>query len=269
MEAPAILPSRLPAALRYELRRNLRSPYEVLICIAANGVLMTLSWCFLPVQLLNLVFSLHGSFAFAVVLASWMFADVPATNVLANDAERTLAVLDQPHLLSQMLYAKNLALWIWAAPICVLINLGNGAVHHDWSTVVVTSFEIVIVPLSSLGVASWVGIWLPYHPITLRDRFGRHSVWTRRNLRWMVVVTLPYTVVPVVIGLINLPAVLLWGHDVKALSIGHLEANILPGVLMTMVLAAGAYIGGHRMGQRFITKRRDQLRAYLSDPSRG
>jgi hypothetical protein len=42
------------------------------------------------------VFTLHGSLAFALVLAAWMYSDVPATNVLAPDRQRMMAALDDP-----------------------------------------------------------------------------------------------------------------------------------------------------------------------------
>ena len=55
------------------------------------------------------MFTLHGSLAFALVLAAWMYADVPATNVLAPDRQRVMAAIDDPVLLRRLLYAKNIA----------------------------------------------------------------------------------------------------------------------------------------------------------------
>ena len=64
--------------------------------VAVNGVLVTAAWLWLPLPLQDLVFTLHGALAFPVVLATWMLADVPATNVLGSDADRVLATLDDP-----------------------------------------------------------------------------------------------------------------------------------------------------------------------------
>ncbi len=57
---------------------------------------MSLAWFFLPRALKDDVFTLHGSLAFALVLAAWMYSDVPATNVLAPDRQRVMAAIDEP-----------------------------------------------------------------------------------------------------------------------------------------------------------------------------
>ena len=75
------LPSTFRQALRTELRRTFRAPYEIPVVVAVNGALMSSAWFFLPPPLKDDVFSLHGSLVFAGVLASWMYSDVPATNV--------------------------------------------------------------------------------------------------------------------------------------------------------------------------------------------
>jgi hypothetical protein len=46
---------------------------------------------FLPPGLKGDVFTLHGSLAFALVLAAWTYSDVPTTNVLAQDRQRVMA----------------------------------------------------------------------------------------------------------------------------------------------------------------------------------
>ena len=50
--------------------------------------------------------------AFALVLAAWMYSDVPATNVLAPDRQRVMAAIDDPVMLQRLLYAKNIVLWM-------------------------------------------------------------------------------------------------------------------------------------------------------------
>jgi hypothetical protein len=79
------LPRTLREAVRGEFARALRPPYETLITVAANGALMSSAWYFLPRSLKDNLFTLHGSLAFALVLAAWMYSDVPATNVLGPD----------------------------------------------------------------------------------------------------------------------------------------------------------------------------------------
>ena len=49
--------------------------------VAVNGLLMAGAWFLLP---RGWLFTLQSALAFPVVLSSWMYADVPATNVLAR-----------------------------------------------------------------------------------------------------------------------------------------------------------------------------------------
>ena len=82
------LPRTFRDAVRAEFGRALRPPYATLSTVAANGAVMSVAWFFLPRALKDDVFTLHGSLAFALVLAAWMYSDVPATNVLAPDRQR-------------------------------------------------------------------------------------------------------------------------------------------------------------------------------------
>ena len=90
------LPPSYRAAFRTELRRAFSPPYEAPIVVVVNGLLMTGAWFLLPLPLQDMLFRVHGELAFPMVLVAWMFSDVPATNVLGSDAERSLAALDRP-----------------------------------------------------------------------------------------------------------------------------------------------------------------------------
>src|SRR5271157_3295539 len=90
------LPATLRHAVRVEFGRAFHAPYEVPIVIAVNGLLMTGLWFLLPPHWKDALFSLHGTLAFAMVLAAWMLSDVPATNLLGPDARRVVAALDDP-----------------------------------------------------------------------------------------------------------------------------------------------------------------------------
>ena len=70
----AVLPGTLRVAVGQEFARALRPPYETLITVAANAALMSSAWFFLPKGLKGDVFTLHGSLAFALVLATWISA---------------------------------------------------------------------------------------------------------------------------------------------------------------------------------------------------
>ena len=71
------LPSKPHQAMRSEFRRITRPPFETLLTVAVNAALMSSAWFFLPTSLRDQVFELHGSLAFAFVLSSWMYSDVP------------------------------------------------------------------------------------------------------------------------------------------------------------------------------------------------
>ena len=77
-----LLSSRCPAPsvtrVRAEFGRALRPPYATLSTVAANGAFMSLAWFFLPRGVRTILFTLHGTLAFALVLAAWMYSDVPA-----------------------------------------------------------------------------------------------------------------------------------------------------------------------------------------------
>jgi hypothetical protein len=104
------LPRTFRDVVRAEFGRALRPPYATLSTVAANAAFMSLAWFLLPRALEDDVFTLHGSLAFALVLAAWMYADVPATNVLAPDRQRVMAAIDDPVILRRLLYAKNIVL---------------------------------------------------------------------------------------------------------------------------------------------------------------
>ena len=95
--------------------RVLPPPFETPLTVAINAGMMSSAWFFLPPKLKDAVFTLHGSVAFAFVLSSWMYSDVPATNVLAPDGLRVLAAIDQPRVLRRLLYAKSSVLWCFVA----------------------------------------------------------------------------------------------------------------------------------------------------------
>src|SRR5215470_20302370 len=115
------VPTTMPAALRAEWHRATRPPYETPSVVVGNGLLMTACWALLPASVVGSVFRFHGALAFALVLASWMYSDVPATNLLGGDAARGVAALGDPATLRRMWYAKNLVLWALVTPLCTLV----------------------------------------------------------------------------------------------------------------------------------------------------
>jgi hypothetical protein len=266
--------TRLPATLRQAVRTELgvafRSPYEVPIAVLVNGALMSSLWFFLPDQWKNALFSLHGSLAFAMVLAGWMISDVAATNVLATDAERMVLALDDPAQFRRLLYAKNIALWLLVAPICSLVAFGIGLNNHDLSATVVSIVAIAILPFGALGISAWVGIRFPYHPIPLSERWAHRRPMRHMIIRWFSLAVTPYVLVPTIVAVLLLPSLAFWAAFAPNGLHSRLSAGQYAiGILIACVLALAGSLGGHRVGERLARRRRSELSVYLSDPRNG
>jgi hypothetical protein len=231
---------------------------------------MTALWFLLPPHWKNALFSVHGTLAFAMVLAGWMFSDVPATNVLGPDAPRVLVALDDPVMFRRLLYAKNVVLWTLVAPLCSAVALGIGIAAHDLTAMVISIVAIAIVPFGALGFSAWVGIRFPYHPIALSERWAHRRPWRHMIIRWLTLAVTPYILVPTILAVLLLPSLAFWSaFATNGLNSRLSDGEYALGMLIACVLAVGGWIGGHWLGQRLARRRRDELAAYLSDPSRG
>ncbi len=260
----------LAEAVQSELREAVHAPYTVPLVVAFNGVLMAAAWFLLPTKWFDWLFTLHGPLAFAMVMAGWMYSDVPATNVLASDRERVLALLDDPPRLSRLLYAQNLTLWCFVAPFCTVVALIIGYLNNDWPPTLVSITAIAIVPFGALGVAGWVGIIWPYHPRDLRFRWQHRHDWSHMIVRWLALLLVPYGLVPLLGVLIITPSLVLWSVlSTNGLSHKLPTTHFAGGVAVAAVVSMCVFYGGHHAGLRLIRRRHDQLRNYLSDPDRG
>ena len=123
----AVMPGTFRAAVAAEMGQAFSPPYQVPIVVAVNGLLMAGAWFLLP---RGWLFTLQSALAFPVVLSSWMYADVPATNVLAPDRIRVLAALGDRTMISRLLLAKTAVLWVFVAPLCAVLALVVGLEHH-------------------------------------------------------------------------------------------------------------------------------------------
>jgi hypothetical protein len=266
------LPSRptepLWRAVAAELRRCFRWPADIPVILAANGIAMCIGWFFLPDSIRDWFFSIHGALAFPIVLESWMLSDVPATNVLGGDAKGALAALGDRRALQRFLYAKSLALWVLAAPLCLILAIGIGSSqHHGFATLAICAV-ILAMPLGVLGISAWVGILWPYHPRSLRWRWAQRRHSLGGLARWIVLLVIPYNFVPLVCGAVLAPAILLTRHGARThgMLIGR---GFSIGALIGCGMAAVAFVVGHAVGARIAARRHTQLVAYLSDPERG
>jgi hypothetical protein len=268
--AGPVLPGSLATAVRAEFRRALHPPYETPSVVIGNGVLMAACWTLLPASVVHAVFTFHGPLAFAMVLASWMYSDVPATNLLGADARRSVAALPDPVLLRRLWYAKNLVLWAMITPLCAIAAVLIGINDHQLTATLLTIIWIAVVPLGALGTSAWLGIRYPYHPLPLRHRWANRRRWWPMIGRWLVLVLAPYGLVPFLAVMLSLPSVALW----TAVAPGGQRSRITDaqfgwGLVLAAVIAAVAWIAGHHVGSHLANRRRRSLAGYLLDPDRG
>jgi hypothetical protein len=263
-------PATLRQAAWAELRRALRPPYEALSVVVGNGLLMTACWTLLPRSAVNWLFRFHGPLTFAMVLAVWMYSDVPATNLLGGDPARSIAAMSDPAALRRLWYTKNVVLWLLVTPLSALIALGVGLSSNQLVAAALTVLWIATVPLGALGLAGWVGVWFPFHSLPLRYRWARRRRWRRMLARWLVLLLTPVTLVPLLTLVLTLPAVLLWGTVTPGARGSRIsDARFGWGLLLAAVVAVVAWLVGVRFGSRLAYRRRQRLLAFLTDTDRG
>lgn len=265
----AALPGTFREAVRAEFRRAFRSPYEAPLVVVGNGALMTALWILVPANS-NVLFTWHGTLAYPVVLASWMYSDVPATNVLGSDARRGIAALADPAALRRLLLAKNAVLWLLVAPLCAVVAVGFGVAAGRPLATAFSVLWIVVVPLGALGVSCWLGIRWPYHPMALTRRWAHRRPWRRMIVRWLVLVLAPYGLVPALTVIITIPTVVLWTVAAPDWTTAGIPDDVFAwGAVVACAVAVAVWIGGIRAAPRLAQRRRDRLTRFLADPDRG
>ena len=234
--------------------------------IVLNGLLMAGAWFWLPP---NWLFSMHQARVFPIVLASWMYADVPATNVLGSAAARMGALLDRPAELRRALAAKSIVLWSMVTPICLVVcYLTWRTTHESVLTMVGTMVILAVAPFGALGVAGWLGIWFPYHAMTLQDRWRHRRPYRRMVVRWSALVLIPYGLVPALASMVLAPVLLGWratGESWATIS----DTGLAVGAAVLVLVSAVVWQAGLAAGVRMAAHRRAVLRPFLADPLRG
>ena len=260
----------LTTAVRAEYARVFRWPSDTLFTVALNAAMMSSAWFFLPPNLVDEIFDLHGSVAFAFVLSSWMFSDVPATNVVAVDAPQFLGTVDDPRALRHVLDARRIVLWSIVAPVCILVSFVTGYRGHDLLVTVYSAVAIGVIPFGVLAVSAWVGILFPYHPVPLPYRWRNRRKWWPMLGRWVTLVLVPYAVVPALTITFLAPSLLVWGITSKSgLSKQLPDNDVGLGIALACAIAIGTVFLGQHVSLRLIARRRDKLVSYLSDPLLG
>ncbi len=264
------LPGSTREAVRQQIALTFQPPYESPVTVAVNGALMSSAWFFLPASLKDKLFTLHGTLAFALVLAGWMYSDVPSTNVLGPDARRVMVALDDPAMFRRLLYAKNIVLWFMVTPVCAVVAVVNGIINSSLLATFYTVVAIGVIPFGFLAISSWVGIVFPYHPMPLRYRWEHRQPRKRMLVRWMALAITPYILVPVLAVLMLVPTLLVWGFTSADGLSGKLpDQDLGLGVAIACLVALVCSAGGQRLGGLIAQRRRAKLLEFLSDPVRG
>lgn len=260
----------LAGAVRDEFARIRRPPYGVVWCVVVNATLVTALW-FVPWPVVHdLMFRLQRTFWFPIVLASWLIADVPATNQLAPDRWRVLAALDDEAALDRLLRAKHLALWIITTPVTVVTALIVGWVTRDWITMVVAVVWVASAPLCAVGFACWVGVRWPYHELPLRVRWQHRTPRRRMLVRWAVLILLPYGLVPALTAIGLAPSVLAGAVAYTAGLRGRdLDLVLIGGLALAIPLTLWLWHRATAQAARMTVRRAEALRTSLADPLTG
>ena len=250
-----------------EYRRLLRPPWDIPTALVTNGALMVVAWFLLPPRAHAFMFSLNGPLAFPVILASWMLADTPATNVMGSNTDLALSVLHD-----------QAAYWRWLAARCIVIGsiigvacaagvLYVGIGSYPASEIIWACALVALLPVGVLPVAAWLGILFPYHPRSFRWRWQHRREWLT-HLRWAALVFAPFFYVPVIGVAILTPGVELArsikipGQPLTANQFG-ISAAI---VCVTAVIAAAL---GLWVARRLLAWRTERLTAYLESTEKG
>jgi hypothetical protein len=233
-----------------------------------NGLLTCAAWFLLSRADKASLFTLHGPMAFPIVLESWMFADVAATNVLGSDPVGALAAMSDPIRLRQFLDAKRIVLWLLIAPLCSTLALIIGFSRHSYLTAVLEAIGLLVIPAGVLTISTCAGALWPYHHRSLRWRLAqRRNV--RQTLRWLVLVVGPYSFVPAITTVMLLPAGLVLRLATHARA-GHLRSgHLLAGTAVACVTALLIAVFAPATTAKLVEHRASRLSTYLSDPDLG
>jgi hypothetical protein len=254
-------------AVANEYRRVVRPPWEIPTVLVTNGALMIAAWFLLPPRAHDFLFSLNGPLAFPVILASWMMADTPATNVMGSNSALALSVLQD-----------QAAYWRWLAARCIVIGsiigvacaagvMYVGIGHYPWSEIIWACLLVASLPLGVLPVAAWLGILFPYHPRSFRWRWQHRRAW-RTHLRWVVLVFAPFFYVPLVGVAILSPGVQL-ARSIKLPGERLTPAQFGLAAAVVCVTAIAAAAVGLWVARRLLAWRTAKLAGYLASNERG
>lgn len=250
-----------------EVRRSFEGVNSTFLILAFNGLLAAALWFGLPSGLKSWLFTPSSPFALPIIIASWMVADVPATNVFGESPAVMLAALSDRRALRRILVAHSVWLWLLVSIPCAGLAVVMSAKLDDPFAEFVLTATVLFAPLGTVTIAMWLGTLFPYKPVRLSERWAMRTQ-RRRLVRWGVLIVAPYVFVPVAAKLLYLPLILVWHVPESQWLDLHVPkvdlAHSLP-------LAAALTVLGYGLGL-FVTlrlARRAKLAEFLADDSRG
>lgn len=243
--------------VRAELRYNFRPPFEVLSVVIINVGLALGAWFFInPDVVLN-----NAALIFLpIALASWAYADVPATNLLGSRAEQILPRMDDGAHIRRVMTVENIGLWVLISPGCLLLSLGLMPSQHRPLMSIAIALAVLSLPFVYLGLAAIVAPLLPFHPMPWRERLRRRDTW----LRYGLAITIAYFALTWPAAMISVTPALFVLRYVGQEPVHYLVAAILITPWSLLVWRFGLHLS------TWISRRRSRwLHEFLADPSRG
>lgn len=242
-------------------------PFDRLQVLGVNALLACLGWFLLPPGLRSLVFTLHGRFAFPLVLASWMLCDTVATNLLGTQPDQARRLLITAERARSWLVARCLVLGLVVGVPSAVVLLILAKWQHP-VTIAVVSLLLLVLPLGILPWAACIGIQWPYHPRALRWRWQ-----TRRQIlaivRWLALVAAPFLAVPAIGVVVIAPPILIVWAVTGDRPTRFTPAELAVTALVTLVAVAIHFAFGISTAIRLFVHRRDRLLNYLGNPAMG
>ena len=244
------------ALAREQLREALRPPFEDLTIILINAGLLLAGWFLLSPAI---VFRFTTLIFLPAAIASWAFADVPATNLLGSDPQRALPLLGNPAGLKRLFASKNLVLWVLISPVCLVLALILASTQDQWKLGIAVGIAVLFMPFAYLGLCSLVAPMLPFHSRKLAWRRQHRETWRR----WGVALVIPYVLTTPAALLTVAPVVLIYAL------IGTTDDHILIGALLITPWSLALWRIFLNLMTKLVAKRETYLREFLAEPDRG
>ncbi len=110
---------------------------------------MVLAWFLLPSRAHDFLFSLNGPLAFPIILASWMLADTPATNVMGANTSTALSLVEYRSAYCHCLFARCVVLVSLVVVPSAMALIIVVAVVYTWLEIVFASVIVLFLPMGN------------------------------------------------------------------------------------------------------------------------